>query len=98
MCIVGRVSLPRYITNAGLARHFGVEPTAVSNWRGRYPPSGDVLPTPAPAAEEITARGPVPLWREDQLSDWDTWRSDHAEALEAWRHAPRPRLRGVTSP
>lgn len=92
------MTLPCYANNATIARHLGVERNSVGNWRARYPPDGDLLPTPAPDAWERTLRGLVPLWLETRLPEWDDWHAAHQKLLATWRKAARPTMREVNQP
>jgi hypothetical protein len=75
---------PTYITNAEIARHFGVRPTAVANWRVRYPVEHEVFPTPEPDAWFRSGRDMLPLWLEHRMPEWDAWLA-RKRAAHAWR-------------
>lgn len=75
------MGVPRYISQATLARRFGVTRTAVANWVARYPPGSEQLPTPAPDAY-LDDR---PLWLEESIEAWEVWFEQHAMA---WQEAP----------
>lgn len=81
----GVVRIPRYLNGSELSRRIGVEHNAITNWRRRYPPDGDVLPTPAVDAWEITASGDKPLWVEGREKDWQDWQAAHKALLKEWR-------------
>ena len=85
MCIVDDVTDLRYLTGAALSRRLGVEPNSLSNWRRRYPPDSDILPTPPPDAWTVTGRGDVPLWLVSSEADWRAWQASRYEKLYAWR-------------
>lgn len=75
------MGVPRYMSQATLARRFGVTRTAFANWLTRYPPGSERLPTPAPDAY-LDDR---PLWLEDSVEAWDTWFEHH---VVAWQETP----------
>lgn len=63
------MGVPRYMSQAALARRFGVTRATVANWLTRYPPGGERLPTPAPDAY-LDER---PLWLEESIAAWEAW-------------------------
>lgn len=77
------MEVPRYVSQATLARRFGVTRSAFANWLQRYPPESDRLPTPAPDAYV----GDRPLWLEDSIESWEAWFEQHAMA---WYEQPVP--------
>jgi hypothetical protein len=87
-------SLPRLVTSADLARHLGVTRSAVTNWCVRHPAE-----IPQPFA--LTSGNDNPLWRVEQLAEWDEWRLDrnagarrvHEQLVEARAEVERLRAR-----
>lgn len=77
------MGVPRYMSQAALARRFGVTRATVANWLTRYPPGSERLPTPAPDAY-LDER---PLWLEESIAAWEAWFEQHAMA---WGSEPVP--------
>lgn len=66
---------PTYINSAEIARRYGVRPTAVTNWRVRYPVDHEVFPTPEPDAWVVRGETKDPLWLKKREAEWDYWRA-----------------------
>jgi GntR family transcriptional regulator len=74
---MGRKELPRYVSQATLARRYQVSRGGFSNWVARYPADDEHHPTPAPDAY-LEDR---PLWLEDSVPAWDAWVERHRTVI-----------------
>jgi GntR family transcriptional regulator len=74
---VGRGNLPRYVSQATLARRYDVTRGGFANWVARYPPDDEHHPTPAPDAY-LDERG---VWLEDSVPAWDAWVERHRAVI-----------------
>jgi transcriptional regulator with XRE-family HTH domain len=81
--------LPRYVSQATLARRYHVSRAAVANWVARYPPDDEYHPTPAPDAY-LDDRG---LWLENSVLAWDAWVQRHRTVI-----GPEPEVKDVVLP
>lgn len=81
--------LPRYVSQATLARRYNVSRAAVANWVARYSPDDDHHPTPAPDAYLDDRR----LWLEDSIPAWDAWVERHRTVI-----GPEPEVEDVVLP
>lgn len=81
--------LPRYVSQATLARRYNVTRGTFSNWVARYPGDDDQHPTPAPDAY-LDDRG---LWLEDSVPVWDAWVERHRTVI-----GPEPEVEDVVLP
>lgn len=81
--------LPRYVSQATLARRYNVTRGTLSNWVARYPGDDDQHPTPAPDAY-LDDRG---LWLEDSIPAWDAWVERHRTVI-----GPEPETEEVVAP